>query len=206
MHILLGIISLLSIIGFTLIRANTIAITLRELGFSLGGLGTIIRRRFTHKNALKHPLSQINDPREATLALMVSVMKDNGELTAEQINELEFWADQRLNFVDPAEMVSLARFHVKDHVESGAVLQRVGKNLAMKCNGEQRADIIDLVESAAIGRRKLAEVSTSAERYNHMSSLQAHTIKQLKYRLGDTSQKTHNNDNNETSHRNARHG
>lgn len=206
MHILLGIISLLSIIGVILIRANSIALVLKELGLSFEGVATRLHRRFTHRNAIKHPLALINDPREATLALMVAIMKDNGDLTTEQINDLEFWADHRLNYEDPAEMVSLARWHVRDQVESGAVLQRVSKSLAKKCNGAQRADIVDLVESAAIGRRKLAEVSNPSERYNHMAALQAHTIRQLKYRFGDTNQKTHNNDNNEVSPSTARRG
>ena len=110
-------------------------------------------------------------------------MKDRGDLTEQQINDLEHWAEHRLNFTNPQDMVALARWLVRDYVESGAVLQRVAKPMARACNGEQRADIIDLTTQAA------------KSGHNKPTKLQAHTIKELKYKFGDLSQDvlvTHN--------------
>lgn len=70
-------------------------------------------------------------------------------------------------------------------MESGAVLYRVSKSLARQCTGEQRADIIDLVERAAKGRNRAGVQATE------LTQLQAHTVQQLKYRFGDVSQETY---------------
>ncbi len=144
----------------------------------ISGAASGIRRTLFRRKAARHPLTAIEDPREATLALMVAVMKDNGDLTHDQIEELEQIAATRLAYENPAEMVALARWHVRDFVESGAVLHRLGRRLAMQCNGAQRHDVIDLVSRAAHSGGQ------------PISTLQAHTIDQLKYRLGDVTQRT----------------
>ncbi len=184
MHILISILSALGIIAFLIIRISQAMDAVRHLSDEATGVRGAVRRYLFRKKATAHPLTLIVDPREATLALMVAVMKDKGNLTTEQIEDLEYWAATRLNYTNPKEMVSLARWLVKDSVESGAVLLRVGKMLSLTCNGEQRADIIDLVESAARGR------SHHGQKRQPPSELQAHTIQQLKYRFGDVKQQT----------------
>lgn len=181
MHVLLGLLSTLSFIAILIIRANYTAQAMRNLGGEAAGLKGAIRRFFFRRRANAHPLTLIQDPREAVLALMVAIMKDKGDLTTEQIEDLEYWAEYRLNYNNPKDMVSLARWHVRDHVESGAVLQRISKGLTTKCSGQQRADIVDLVESAARGRK--TDYS--------LTELQAHTVQQLKYRFGDVHQETY---------------
>ncbi|MBO6548967.1 MAG: hypothetical protein JJ964_05025 [Rhizobiales bacterium] len=182
MHILIAILSFLSFIAFLIIRANYTVEAMKNLSGEAAGIRGAIRRFFFKRKANTHPLELIEDPREAVLALMVAIMKDKGDLSAEQIADLEYWAEYRLNYNNPADMVKLARWHVRDHVESGAVLYRLSKGLTRNCTGEQRADIINLVESAAKGRR-----SNKKE----LTELQAHTVQQLKYRFGDVSQETH---------------
>lgn len=178
MHILLGILSTLSILAFFLIRSCQVASAMEDLSDRAGGLAARLRRRLFPHKVPRHPLSQIQDPREGALALMVAIMKDGGNLTEEQIRDLEFWAADRLNFENPADMVALARWHVRDFAESGAVLHRLHKPLAAACTGEQRADIIALVEAAAKSRGRPTTL------------LQEHTIRQLKYHFGDVQQRT----------------
>lgn len=178
MHILLGILSTLSIIAFITLRFSNSAAGLGHLADQIGGAAASLRRTFFRRKATRHPLTSIEDPREATLVLMVAVMKDNGELTQDQIGDLEHIAATRLAFTNPADMVALARWHVRDFVESGAVLHRLGRRLARQCNGAQRQDVIDLVTYAA----------NSGD--HPVSTLQSHTIDQLKYRLGDVTQRT----------------
>jgi hypothetical protein len=185
MHILLAILSTLSLIAFFIIRANYMLEALKNLSGEASGIRGAIRRFFFKRKANVHPLALIEDPREAVLALMVAIMRDKGDLTAEQIADLEYWAEHRLNYNNPKDMVKLARWHVRDHVESGAVLYRLSKGLTRQCSGEQRADIIDLVESAARGRKR-ATNNTS-----ELTELQAHTVQQLKYRFGDVRQETY---------------
>ena len=176
MHILLGILSTLTI-GFLLVwRITNLLNAVQQTNEVWGGIYGKARRYFQRRKATPPPLSQIKDPREAALALMVSIMKDRGELTSEQISDLEHWAEHRLNFSNPREMVTLARWQVKDFVESGAVLYRLAKPMAKMCTGSQRADIIDLVSIAA------------RTGHGEMTQLQAHTIKELKYKFGDLNQ------------------
>ncbi|GAA6212648.1 hypothetical protein NBRC116602_23890 [Hyphomicrobiales bacterium 4NK60-0047b] len=185
MHILLAILSTLSLVAFLIIRASYTVEALKNLSGEASGIRGAFRRFFFKRNANVHPLALIEDPREAVLALMVAIMKDKGDLTVEQIADLEYWAEYRLNYHNPKDMVKLARWHVRDQVESGAVLYRLSKGLTKQCSGEQRADIIDLVESAARGR---VEKSHSN---NELTQLQAHTVQQLKYRFGDVHQETY---------------
>jgi len=185
MHILLAILSTVSLLAFIIIRANTAVNAFHSLKDEATGLRGAFRRFFFKRRANIHPLAAIEDPREAVLALMVAVMKDKGDLTPEQIEDLEYWAETRLNFSNPQDMVKLARWHVRDQVESGAVLYRVSKSLARQCTGAQRADIIDLVERAARGRNRAGVQATD------LTQLQAHTVQQLKYRFGDVSQETY---------------
>lgn len=178
MHIIIGLLSTLSLLAIVLIRANHAANAVEELsGRSRGWTWRVRHKLFGHK-IQDAPLSDIEDPREGVLALMAAVMKDEGDLTEEQIKDLEHWAEKRLNYSNPEEMVALARWRVRNFVESGAVLYRLHKKLATLCNGEQRADVIELVEAAA------ASSGTT------LSRLQQHTIVQLKYYLGDVHQLT----------------
>ncbi len=179
MHILIGIISTLSLFIFLIWRLTNLLDALNQTGANIGNISGRARRFFFKRKASRHPLSQISDPREAALALMVAVMKDRGDLTTSQIADLEHLAEQRLQYENPREMVALARWHVKDFCESGAVLYRLAKPMAQMCTGAQRADIIELVSLAArSGDGKL-------------SDLQAHTIKELKYKFGDVTQAAH---------------
>ena len=180
MHILLGILSTLTI-GFLLVwRITNLLNAVQQTNEVWGGIYGKARRYFQRRKATPPPLSQIKDPREAALALMVAVMKDRGDLSEQQLEQLEKLAAARLNFENPQEMVTLARWHVKDFCESGAVLYRLAKPMAKMCTGSQRADIIDLVSIAA------------RTGHGEMTQLQAHTIKELKYKFGDVSQQTHN--------------
>ncbi len=185
MHILLAILSTLSLVAFLIIRASYTVEALKNLSGEATGIRGAFRRFFFKRKANVHPLALIEDPREAVLALMVAIMKDKGDLTADQIADLEYWAEHRLNYENPADMVKLARWHVRDQVESGAVLYRLSKGLTRQCSGQQRADIIDLVENAARGRGQA--MKDSAE----LTELQAHTVQQLKYRFGDVRQETY---------------
>lgn len=176
MHILLGVLSTLSIIAVIVFSVSNISKAIAQTSLGLSELGGRLHRLFFARKANQHPLSQIQDPREAALALMVSIMKDRGELTSEQIADLEHWAEHRLNFSNPKHMVTVARWHVKDFVESGAVLYRLAKPMAQKCSGPQRADIIDLATLAA------------RSGHGRVTTLQAHTLKELRYKFGDLNQ------------------
>lgn len=178
MHILLGVLSTISLIVFILWRVSGTLNALSETGSNLNQLAGKLSRFLKRGKASRAPLSDIEDPREAALVLMVAVMKDRGNLTSEQIEELVNLAETRLNFSNAEEMVTLARWHVKDFAESGAVLYRLAKPLARQCDGAQRADIIDLVTMAANSGR------------GEMTRLQAHTIRELRYKFGDVTQQT----------------
>lgn len=176
MHILLSIVSTISLIALIIWHVSSTARAMSETRKNFDGAGRRLMRLIRKRQQHSHPLSAIRDPREAALVLMVAIMKDRGDLSARQISDLERWASERLNFENPKDMVALARWHVRDYVESGAVLQRVAKPMARSCNGAQRRDIIDLVTLAA----------QSGE--NRVTKLQQYTIKELKYKFGDLSQ------------------
>ena len=176
MHILLGIVSTLTIVALILFSLSNITNAIAQTSLGLSEIGARLHRLLFARKANQPSLTQITDPREAALALMVAIMKDRGELTSEQIADLEHWAEHRLNFSNPREMVTLARWHVKDFVESGAVLYRLAKPMAQRCSGPQRADIIDLATLAA------------RSGHGRITALQAHTIKELKYKFGDLNQ------------------
>lgn len=184
MHILLGIISTISVLAIILWHINNAASAINETSHNIKGIKVSLKRFFGRRTPHATHLSLIEDPREAALALMVSIMKDRGDLTSDQINQLEQWAENRLKFSNPKDMVTLARWYVRDYVESGAVLQRVAKPMTRRCNSAQRADIIDLAKLAAQSGPK-----TDVDLYeNGMTQLQAHTIKELKYKFGDLNQ------------------
>lgn len=180
MHILLGLLSTLSLIAILIIRANHAANAVEDLSYKTKGAGRRLRIKLFGHKVPEHPLSEIVDPRDGILALMVAVMKDDGDLTEQQIAQLEYWAANRLNLSAPEEHVALARWQVRDFVESGAVLYRLHKRLAELCDGEQRADAIELIEQAAKSKG------------GPITKLQAHTIQQLKYHFGDVRQLTIN--------------
>lgn len=180
MHILLGILSTISLCAFILWHISSAAKAMSETSNNLGGLRSNLRRLINKRKHLCNPVAEIEDPREAALVLMVAIMKDRGDLSEPQIKDLEHWAQHRLHYDNPKDMVALARWYVRDYVESGAVLRRVAKPMTRRCNGAQRADIIDLATRAA------------KSGHGTLTSLQAYTIKELKYKFGDVSQDVQN--------------
>lgn len=180
MHSLIGFLSILSFAVFLIWRVTGTVNALHQTGNIIGDLASQLRRWSFRRKAEPKPLSSIEDPREAALVLMVAIMKDRGALTEEQLQDLENWAENRLQFSNGEEMVARARWHARPFCESGAVLYRLAKPLAQSCNGAQRADVIDLVVKAAHSGG------------GQPTTLQVHTIKELRYKLGDTNQATYN--------------
>lgn len=176
MHILLGIISIISGLAFMVWHLSNAANAISEASDNMPGIRSRLRRFFFKRTANVNPLSTIEDPREAVLILMAAIMKDRGDLTEAQLSDLEYWAEHRLHYQNPKDMVTLARWYARDYVESGAVLQRVIKPITRRCDGAQRADIIDLTTRAA----------QSGD--GSISQLQAYTLNELKYKFGDVSQ------------------
>lgn len=173
MHILLAILSALGVIAFFLIRANQASQAAQELGESAGGVLGYFRRMMFRRKATQHPLTLIEDPREAVASLLVALAKDKGDLAERQLSELETMLSKRLEIQHAKDVLALARWNVKDNSDSGSVWQRVAKLLTSACTEEQKQDVLNMCEEIA----HLPD--------DRMTDIQAHTIEQMKYRFGN---------------------
>lgn len=148
-HIIALIASIVGGLIFFVIRAGRVAQAGRELGDLAGDAMGAARRAKFRRGATKSPLSQISDPREAAVALMVAIAKTEGDLTSAQTEAVESLATERLGFDDGAEILAHARWLTHDLVDPGHVVHRVLPLLIRQCDDEQRRDIISMLTEVA---------------------------------------------------------
>lgn len=149
MHIVAGLVAVISAIAFFIIRAGMVASAGRELGdVATTALGAARRARFRRK-ATRSPLTQLEDPREGVVALMVAIAKTEGDITEKQMAIMSKIVTERLEFEDPHEIIAHARWLTTDVTEPGLVVQRVSKYLVSACTPEQKSDIMEILNEVA---------------------------------------------------------
>lgn len=174
MHIVVAIASIIGAVAFFIIRAGRVAQAGRELGDLAGdALGAARRAKF-RRGSTKAPLTQITDPREAAVALMVAITLTEGDLTAAQSSVIERLAVDRLGFDNGAEILAHARWLTQGFVDPGHVVHRLMQCLIQDCDEEQRADIIAMMtEVASIGSEPAPIQTQVIEKLAHDLGTQA---------------------------------
>ncbi|TNE37294.1 MAG: TerB family tellurite resistance protein [Alphaproteobacteria bacterium] len=149
----MGVIALISTIAVFIIRAGMVTRASRELGdVAADALGAARRARFRRK-ATRSPLTQLEDPREAVVAMMVAIAKSEGDITQAQMAVMSKIATERLEFEDADEIIAHARWLTQDATDPGIVAQRIARFLTVSCSAEQKADILDILRQvASVGR------------------------------------------------------
>ena len=171
MHIVLAILAVLGGIAFWIIRLGAVAGSAREIGDAAGDLVGAARRARMRRKATASPLTTLDDPRDAAVALMVAITKTEGDLTEAQARYIEHQAQEVLGYEDGSEALAHGRWLCQESSEPGHVIQRVLPLISKTCDDEQKRDIVRLMkEVASIG--------------SEPAGIQIQAIEKLAYDLG----------------------
>jgi uncharacterized tellurite resistance protein B-like protein len=173
MHILLAIVSIIGAAALLIMRLGTVARSSREIGDLAGDVMGAARRAKLRRSADASPLSTLDDPREAAVALMVAIAKTEGDLTEAQSRYIERMAVDRLGFQNGKEAIALGRWLCQGSIEPGHAIYRVIGLIGSQCDEEQKRDIISMMtEVSSIGSAP--------------APIQLQAIQKLNYDLGLT--------------------
>lgn len=171
MHIVIAIISVLGAAALLIVRLGMIARSGREIGDAAGDIMGAARRAKIRRQATASPLTTLEDPRDAVMALLVAITKTEGDLTDHQARFIERLATEHLGFSNGKEALAHGRWLCQEAVDPGLVIQRVYPLVSTACTEEQKLDTVEMLEQvASIG--------------SEPSPIQLQSIQKLKHDLG----------------------
>ena len=146
MHILLGIAGILGAIGAILwyfSRAKHGADNVIETVERTSGE----RRRHNYRDRAERPaLETEDDPRAAAAALAVAIVQSRGTVTAEDEARLQEEFQAVMGVEDSAELLSYARWLVKNVVDPNRVTGRVINLLNKELDDTQKQELLGMLE------------------------------------------------------------
>lgn len=171
MHILAGLVSLLTVTGIVLWRLHMASQAARDLADMAGGVQKHIRKRRWQKK-LGDPLREVDDPRLAATAMMVALAQTDSPLSEREETVITaqvrsyFDADDKL----AAELLAHARWLVRDTTDPENCFLKVRPIILKSCGPKERSELIDMMNA-------VAAAGSNAETPSATVSRLAHTLK-----------------------------
>ncbi len=151
MHILLGILSAIGVIGVILWRINMAANTANELaGAARDAKGLFRRWRWQRKHDADL-LAAIDDPREAAVAMMMAIAEFDGTLSERErdviISQMmdNFEIDEKL----AGELLARGRWLAKDVGDISSFLRRLTPPIDQICSDREKRELINMLQTVA---------------------------------------------------------
>lgn len=146
MHILLAILGALSVIALILYRINALKGGAEEVVDTVERAAGAWRRHKFRKKAERPALETEDDPRAAAAAIALSIVESAGPLSADQESALRREFETVLEIDDSAELLSYARWLIKDVVDPNTVSARIAGLLNAEVGDNEMRQLIDMLE------------------------------------------------------------
>ena len=149
MHIILGIVTVLGLIAYFIIRANQVNQAGRDLLDTASEVKGFVRRGRWRRRTEADPTRNIEDPRLSATVMMCAVANSDGEITAREMDTVLELMERHFEMSrdDCEEMLSEARWMAKEAKDLSAFLQRVSRPVANCCSERELDDLIQMLET-----------------------------------------------------------
>ncbi len=173
MHIIAGIVALIGMIAFFIIRANNTARAGRETVDTVDDMNALKRKWDWQRNAGDGTLPEVDDARLAATAIMCAIAASEGDLTEKQTTHIRQSISNTfgLNASDAEDFLGQGRWLAGQVAGPDGAVLRWWKPISESCSVQEQAQAVELLESTAT-----VESAVSDE--------QRHAIQLLKTRLG----------------------
>lgn len=151
MHILIGILTVLGVIAFFIIRANQAGQAARELADTVGDVRRFGRRHSWNRVADRATLDLVDEPVLAAAAMMCAVAAAEGVLTERHSRTISSLIAARLGVGgrDGEELFAQGRWLAGQTPTLGVALDRLSVPITKHCDAAERADLIDMLRTVA---------------------------------------------------------
>ena len=151
MHILFGILTVVGVIIYIIIRLNRVNQAGRDIVETASDVKNLVRRSRWKASASSAPLAEIEDPRLAATVSMLAIAKVDGELTERQRAAItEHLQDTlKMDQAESEDMIAEARWMIQDLSDLETVLRRAAKPIEARCTESERRDLIEMLRAVA---------------------------------------------------------
>jgi len=151
MHIILGLISLLGIIGLVVHRINMASEGARHLADLAGEAANLPRKMRFKSKAGKKGLAIVDDPREAATILMLGVARCAGEVSVEQKTAIrsEIMQNFQFNEEEAEELLAHASWVSSDLPDAESAINRMMDLIAQTMNQEDMGTLLNMLKAIA---------------------------------------------------------
>ena len=152
MHILAGLLSILTVIGLIVYRLYIVSQSRmgQDLADAAGGVQKHLRRRAWQKK-LGDPLRDVDDARVAATAMMVALAQSDGPMSERQ--EAVITAQMKQNFdandTTAAELLAHARWLVRDVTAPENCFLKVRPKILEACGPKERGELLSMMSAVA---------------------------------------------------------
>ncbi len=163
MHILGLIAAVMGALGMVLWRLHTAAEAAKGLGESAQDLTSWWRRWRWLKKANADPLTLVDDPRVAAVAMMVAVAQSDGAVTEREHAEIrrQITAKFETKGKNAEEMMTYARWLVRDVRDLGEGLRKLTP-VMRKLGAEQHRELVEMLGAVAAAASPVGSIEAEA--------------------------------------------
>lgn len=151
MHILAMLAAVLGAIGVILWRLRSAADATREIVDAANDAQNFFRRRKWQKRASGSSLDSVEDPREAAVAMMVSLAQADGAMTERERAAIIFGIVKYLGATSAQaeELLNYGRWLVKDTSDPGSCFRKLAPVVRRSCEPAQIGELLTMLKSVA---------------------------------------------------------
>jgi uncharacterized tellurite resistance protein B-like protein len=151
MHILVGIVTALGIIGVMLWRLHMATEAAKGLVETANDAHGLFRRWRWQRKLAKNPLDLVHDPREAAVAMMVAVAQSDGAMTdrERQVIIAELVARIGATERQAEELLAHGRWLTRDVRDIDYCLDRLSSLIKRQGSPEQTRDVLEMLYRVA---------------------------------------------------------
>ena len=151
MSFLLALVAAIGAVGALLWRINMAADATRGLADTAQDLAGLKRRWQWGRRANVNPLTLVDDPRMAAVALMTAIAQADGAMTAAERTAIMRQAMEHFSCTSKIaeEMLSYARFLVGDTRDPANVFLKLQPLIVKSCAEKERGDLIAMLRAVA---------------------------------------------------------
>lgn len=173
MHIVAGILGVIGVIAFFIIRANQAARAVRELGEVAADTKSLWRRTRWKSKSNVDQIREITDSRLAAAVMMCAMAKSDGDLSEREVKVIleQLRGPLGISESDADEILTQARWLSRDTHELSAALRRAARPVHELCTAEEKGELLDML--TAVG-----------EADKPIDTLQQDALDRLRHELG----------------------
>jgi uncharacterized tellurite resistance protein B-like protein len=164
MHILVAVVTALGAIGVILWRLHMAAEAAKGLAETASDARGLFRRWRWQRKLASNPLDLVQDPREAAVAMMVSVAQSDGAMTdrERQVIIAELVARIGATERQAEELLAHGRWLTRDVRDVDYCLDKLAPLIKRQCSPDQTRDVLAMLHKVANAEGRPGEIEGAA--------------------------------------------